>query len=234
MVAINQFDGLTVGTDAAPAADTPVAVKIDKTKLTNAAATDIVLKSGDSLGSTVAVQAIALQAAATGYTVTFKSGNVDVASIKTNDDGTVTLPTKATLSKSSNFYEYQLYSWVAVDGDGNQVGDDILISAGTYKPTADVTLYAKYKSTKPYGSITGNSRLSARDIDAFKKGILNKDDNYSKIVRYPIYEGGAIIGSITGNARLTARDIDAFKQGILSKNDAYRAKVQNPIYVIDK
>ena len=182
MVAINQFDNL-----AAATADKAETVPVDSTKLANADA--IVLKSGDSKGSPVAIQAVALanEPVVTGYTVTFKSGNVDVASIKTSDDGTVTLPTEATLSKSSNFYEYKLYSWVAVDSDGNQVGDDILTSAGTYKPTADVTLYAKYKSTKPYGSITGGARLTARDIDAFKQGILSKNEVYKAKVQNPIY-----------------------------------------------
>ena len=59
MVAINQFDNLAAA--AADAAGTPETVPVDKTKLANADA--IVLKSGDSLGSPVAVEAVALQTA---------------------------------------------------------------------------------------------------------------------------------------------------------------------------
>ena len=228
MVAINQFDGLTVGTDAAPAADTPVAVKIDKTKLTNAAATDIVLKSGDSLGSTVAVQAIALATTpvTTERTITFANVQEGYATptLKVADGSLVTDmlakiadPTKAKGTKDK-------LDWAFVGWYTDEALTTKLDKSAEAKITADMTLYAKYVQVYIVGDVNGDGKVTNTDITALKKYMaktlsatqqtwgIDSEINDNVYYKNAGKDLKAKNGDVNGDGKVTNTDITALKK----------------------
>ena len=227
MVAINQFDNLTVGTDAAPAADTAETVPVDSTKLANADA--IVLKSGDSLGSPVAIQAVALATTPAGPTVTFMNGSETFASLAAAD-GKVVLPdvsTNAPTFTAENCYKdvnFTFYGWV--DENGADITADTAV-------TENMTVYAKFDTGHILGDINGNGRLQANDYTALKKYFTsNKVDN--TYVNSAIYDGFAtVIGDINRNGRLQANDYTALKKYFTS-NKVDNTYVAEKVYIVNK
>ena len=251
MVAINQFDGLTVGTDAAPAADTPVAVKIDKTKLTNAAATDIVLKSGDSLGSTVAVQAIALATTpvTTERTITFANvqDGYTTPTLKVADGSLVTdmlakiaEPTKA--KGTSDKLDWAFVGWYTDEALTTK-----LDKSAEAKITADMTLYAKYVQVRIVGDINGDGivnltdanvirqykagKLSAANIEKFGVEKVMDNTKYTNGGKDIEYKNGDVNGD--GVVNLTdANIIRQYKANKLSDTNITKFGIDKPLSVI--
>ena len=208
MVAINQFDGLTVGTDAAPAADTPVAVKIDKTKLTNAAATDIVLKSGDSLGSTVAVQAIALATTPANYTVIFMNGTEKVAEV-VSDGKNVTLPTEPTKAGTYRFAGWYTDAECTTAFDATNV-------------TANITVYAKFNPYYLLGDVNLDGKITIVDYQDILKKVKRKATSYETGNEVTLDSGSKhVIGDVSGDGKITIVDYQDVLKKVKRKATTY-------------
>lgn len=164
MVAINQFDNLAAA--AADAAGTPETVPVDKTKLANADA--IVLKSGDSLGSPVAVEAVALQTApATEHTITFANVQEGYATptLKVADGSLVTdmLAKIADPTKTKTGGKGDKLDWVFVGWYTDETLTTKLDKSAEAKITADMTLYAKYVQQNVFGDVNGDGKTDGND-----------------------------------------------------------------------
>lgn len=199
-------------------------------------ATNIVLMSGDDLGSDVALAAVATTTAPAGPTVTFMNGAETVAALKVDDEGNVTVPTSATFPYESH-YTYSLYSWVELDADDNEVNEYVIEDLTDGKiaitGTSDITLYAKFATDVDFGNMNGDARINSRDITAFKAGIMSTNADYEFVWEETYVGSGVDIGDVDGNGRINARDITAFKAGVMS-TDAKYEYVWDKLYVTNK
>ena len=229
MVAINQLDNLAAAT--ADAAGTAETVPVDSTKLANADA--IVLKSGDSKGSPVAIQAVALQAAPAGPTVTFKNGSETFATLAAAD-GKVVLPdvsTNAPTFTAENCYKdvnFTFYGWV--DENGADITADTAV-------TENMTVYAKFDTGHILGDINGDAKINVRDYTALKKYIQSKTTpKENEFVGSAIYKGyDKLIGDINTDSKINVRDYTALKKYIQSKTTPKEnAFVGEKVYFVNK
>lgn len=199
-------------------------------------ATNIVLMSGDDLGSEVALAAVTTTTAPAGPTVTFMNGEETVAALKVDDEGNVTVPTSATFPYESH-YTYSLYSWVELDADDNEVNEYVIEDLTDGKiaitGTSDITLYAKFATDVDFGNMNGDARINSRDITAFKAGIMSTNADYEFVWEETYVGSGVDIGDVDGNGRINARDITAFKAGVMS-TDAKYEYVWDKLYVTNK
>ena len=243
MVAINQFDNL-----AAATADKAETVPVDSTKLANADA--IVLKSGDSKGSPVAIQAVALQAApATERTITFANVQEGYATptLKVADGSLVTDmlakiadPTKA--KGTGDKLDWAFVGWYTDEALTTK-----LDKSAEAKITADMTLYAKYVQVRIVGDINGDGivnltdanvirqykagKLSAANIEKFGVEKVMDNTKYTNGGKDIEYKNGDVNGD--GVVNLTdANIIRQYKANKLSDANITKFGIDKPLSVI--
>ena len=163
MVAINQLDNLAAA--AADAAGTPETVPVDKTKLANADA--IVLKSGDSLGSPVAVEAVALQ--------TTPDYTTDLQDVTYNGiAGTIV-----------RVYGLDATKVVTVDGvtakyyqqrnaSGELTGKIVHVACVAQNAKPAITVAEGTPVEIKFGDVDGNSNINSKDITYLNNCLNNK------------------------------------------------------------
>ena len=162
MVAINQFDNL-----AAATADTAETVPVDSTKLANADA--IVLKSGDSKGSPVAVEAVAL---ANEPVIEYTTALQDVT--YNNIAGTIV-----------RIYGLDTTKVVTVDGvtakyyqqrnaSGELTGKTVHIACVAKTAEPKITVADGTPVEIKFGNANGDSAINGNDLVYLSNSILNK------------------------------------------------------------
>ena len=225
MVAINQLDGLAVsagGTENVP---------VDNTKLKSKDA--IILKSGDSLGSTVAIQAIALATTPAGPTVTFMNGSETFATLAAAD-GKVVLPDVS--EKAPTFTAEECYSDVSFTFYGWVDENGVAVTADT-AVTEDMTVYAKFNTGHTLGDINGDAKINVKDYTTLKKYIQSKTTpKENEFVGNAIYKGyDKTIGDINTDGKINVKDYTTLKKYIQSKTTPKEnAFVGEKVYVINK
>ena len=162
MVAINQFDNL-----AAATADKAETVPVDSTKLATADA--IVLKSGDSLGSPVAVEAVAL---ANEPVIEYTTALQDVT--YNNIAGTIV-----------RIYGLDTTKVVTVDGvtakyyqqrnaSGELTGKTVHIACIAKTAEPKITVADGTPVEIKFGNANGDSAINGNDLVYLSNSILNK------------------------------------------------------------
>ena len=230
MVAINQLDNLAAAT--ADAAGTAETVPVDRTKLATADA--IVLKSGDSKGSPVAVEAVALQTAPAGPTVTFMNGSETFATLAAAD-GKVVLPDVSTNAPTLTVNQYYksgafvdgvaltFYGWA--DGKGNDITADTAV-------TEDITVYAKYDTGHILGDVTGDDQIKTNDYSALKR-YFTSSRTKNTYVDKSIFDGCDIkIGDVTKDSQIKTNDYSALKRFFTSSRTK-NTYVQDKVYYVN-
>ena len=193
MVAINQLDNLPAAT-----ADAAETVPVDSTKLANADA--IVLKSGDSKGSPVAIQAVALQTAPD-YTT-------DLQNVTYNDiAGTVV-----------RVYGLDMTKVVTVDGvtakyykktDGSIV--HVACVAQNAKPA--ITVAEGTPEVMLYGNANGDASVSTADATLLSRSIAGVTIRGTKFT-LPSDLMALHILDVDANGSVTSADLTNLKRSI--------------------
>ena len=227
MVAINQFDNLAAAT--ADAAGTAETVPVDSTKLANADA--IVLKSGDSKGSPVAIQAVALQAAPAGPTVTFMNGSETFATLAAAD-GKVVLPdvsTNAPTVEVESGYAAKTLTFVGwVDENGADITADTAV-------TENVTVYAKYETDVVIGDVNGDGKILPIDRTAIHMYITTNGATARFNVGKEAYKGtGVIVGDVNGDGKILPIDRTAVHMYVNTNGATARFNVGKKVYYVNK
>ena len=201
MVAINQLDNLPAAT-----ADTAETVPVDSTKLANADA--IVLKSGDSKGSPVAIQAVALQAAPANYTVIFMNGTEKVAEV-VSDGKNVTLPTEPTKAGTYRFAGWYTDAECTTAFDATNV-------------TANITVYAKFNPYYLLGDVNLDGKITIVDYQDILKKVKRNATSYETGNEVTLDSGSKhVIGDVSGDGKITIVDYQDVLKNVKRKATKY-------------
>lgn len=160
-------------------------VKVAASKLDNTK--KVVVKRGASDGST---DKWIFGLAADKETITIMNGatatEIDVV------DGVATLPKTADFDKTSDYYAFKLYSWVAIDNETKAEGTEYIISADadTKVAVADLTgktLYAKFVADFAKGDINKDGEVNISDYPLLKSYVLSGGKANTQKIDQPIY-----------------------------------------------
>ena len=195
MVAINQLDNLPAAT-----ADAAETVPVDSTKLATADA--IVLKSGDSKGSPVAIQAVALQAAP-GYTV-----NISKASAYKNT------------ARIVRVYGLDATKTVTIDGVDARYytnsDNELVHIAAVAKSDAEPVIGFKDETPKKivFGDVNGNgnSKPNLADATLFKRTQAGYTPAGGSKFVYPTDPMECLVWDINGDGNVNLADATLMKR----------------------